>query len=34
MSRDAEGMRLALEAGTGFEREYIRFWESIAERSA
>jgi len=25
----AEGMRLALEAGLGFEREYIRFWESI-----
>ena len=26
-----EGMRLALEAGIGHEREYLRFWESLAE---
>ncbi len=25
------GMRLALEAGTGHEREYIRFWTDIVE---
>jgi len=24
------GMRLALEAGIGHEREYLRFWESVA----
>ena len=24
------GMRTALEAGIGFERQYIRFWESVA----
>ena len=27
-----EGMALALEAGTGHEREYIRFWTDIVER--
>ncbi len=26
----AAGMRLALEAGLGFERQYIRFWEAVA----
>lgn len=26
----SEGMRLALRAGQGFERQYIRFWESVA----
>ena len=26
----AESMRLALRAGQGFERQYIRFWESVA----
>lgn len=26
----AAGMRTALEAGIGFERQYIRFWESVA----
>ncbi|HEY2770901.1 MAG TPA: PadR family transcriptional regulator [Solirubrobacteraceae bacterium] len=27
----SEGMRLALEAGIGHEREYIRFWRKLAE---
>jgi PadR family transcriptional regulator AphA len=27
------GMRLALEAGTGHEREYIRFWTRVADAS-
>lgn len=26
-----KGMQLALEAGIGHEREYLRFWESVAE---
>jgi len=27
-----EGMRLALEAGTGHEREYVRFWSELSDR--
>lgn len=30
----AEGMRLALRAGQGFERQYIRFWRSVAAGEA
>ena len=26
-----DGMRLALEAGIGHEREYLRFWQAIAD---
>ena len=29
----AEGMVLTLEAGIALEREYIRFWERVAERA-
>ena len=29
----AEGMRLALEAGIGHEKEYIRFWKRAARRT-
>ena len=27
-----EGVRLALEAGIGHEREYVRFWSRLAKR--
>ena len=29
----AEGMRLSLEAGIGHEREYVRFWSRLRERT-
>ena len=28
-----DGMRLALESGIGHEREFVRFWESLAARA-
>lgn len=28
-----EGMRLALEAGIGHEREYVRFWSGMRDRA-
>jgi PadR family transcriptional regulator, regulatory protein AphA len=30
----AEPMRLALECGLGHEREYVRYWEALADRAS